>query len=167
MTPEVEEAIRNEFLCRIVADAFALLGRKADALRWLRAAVGYGFINYPNLSVHGGFLESGMGSGGCANGASNTTAAWSAPGRLRHCHIDQVGRMERLAAVKKSGCKSVGIGTKQGQVDGHRGVDDDHRASRSARTAAAADSSIATASSLEAPMDSLGNVADLDNSCHM
>jgi hypothetical protein len=58
MTPEIEMTVRNEFLCRAVADGFALLGRKADALRWLRAAVEYGFINYPNLSVHDGFLES-------------------------------------------------------------------------------------------------------------
>jgi hypothetical protein len=55
---ELEREIRNEYLCRMTADACALLGRKDDALRWLGAAIDGGFINYPNLTVHDVFLES-------------------------------------------------------------------------------------------------------------
>ena len=42
----------------LLADGFALIGRRDDALRWLREAVARGFINYPKLSRHDPFLES-------------------------------------------------------------------------------------------------------------
>ena len=41
---------------RMMADAMTLLGRTDDALRWLRTAVQYGFINYPNVSANDAFL---------------------------------------------------------------------------------------------------------------
>ncbi len=49
VTPEMEQAISNEFLCAMMANAYALLGRKNDALRALRSAVRLGFINYRTL----------------------------------------------------------------------------------------------------------------------
>ena len=48
-TAEMEQAISNEFLWAMMANAYALLGRSDDALRALRAAVRLGFINYPTL----------------------------------------------------------------------------------------------------------------------
>ena len=56
LTPELENAFQNEYHCRIMADAMTLLGRTDDALRWLRTAIQYGFINYPNLSANDAFL---------------------------------------------------------------------------------------------------------------
>ena len=38
------------------ADAYALIGRPDDALRWLRFAIDRGFINYPFLVEHDPFL---------------------------------------------------------------------------------------------------------------
>ena len=57
-TPEMEQAINNDQACRMTADAYALLGRKGEALRWVRTAIEHGFINYPNLSEGALFLES-------------------------------------------------------------------------------------------------------------
>ncbi len=57
-TPEMEQAVHNDHACRMTADAYALLGRKDDALRWVRTAIEHGFINYPNLSEGAAFLES-------------------------------------------------------------------------------------------------------------
>ena len=42
----------------MMAEGYALLGRKTDALRWLRTAVERGFIHYPNLSEGAAFLAS-------------------------------------------------------------------------------------------------------------
>ena len=42
----------------MMADGYALLGRKDDAVLALRAAVRFGFINYPNLTAGGTLLES-------------------------------------------------------------------------------------------------------------
>ena len=57
-TPEMERTVHNDIACRMMADGYALLGRKADALRWLRTAIDHGFINYPNLTEVDEFLES-------------------------------------------------------------------------------------------------------------
>ena len=48
-TPEMEQAISNEFLCAMMANGYALLGRCDAALRMLRAAVRLGFINHPSI----------------------------------------------------------------------------------------------------------------------
>ena len=57
VTPEMERAMHNEFSTRFVADAYALLGYRDDALRWLRTTIDRGFINYPCLAAHDVFLE--------------------------------------------------------------------------------------------------------------
>lgn len=57
LTPELESAVQNEYHCRIMADAMTLLGRTDDALRWLRMAMQYGFINFPNVSANDAFLQ--------------------------------------------------------------------------------------------------------------
>ncbi len=57
-TPEMEKTVHNDIACRMMADGYALLGRKGDALRWLRTAIEHGFINYPILSEGALFLES-------------------------------------------------------------------------------------------------------------
>jgi non-specific serine/threonine protein kinase len=56
VTPEMEQAIRNEFSCRIMSDAYALLGRRDDALRWLRRSIDFGFIHHPCLANDAQFL---------------------------------------------------------------------------------------------------------------
>ena len=57
-TPEMEQAIRSEFSCKMMTDAYALLGRRDDALRWLRRAIDFGFIHHPCLANDEPFLES-------------------------------------------------------------------------------------------------------------
>ena len=54
--PALDRSLSNEFLVRILADGYALLGRKADAILRVRAAIDRGFISYPNLSRAGVFL---------------------------------------------------------------------------------------------------------------
>lgn len=54
----LEHAVSNEFAARMVAEAFALLGRHADALRWLRTAIRLGFASHPALTTHAPFLAS-------------------------------------------------------------------------------------------------------------
>ncbi len=39
-----------------LADGYALIGRRADAQRWVRKAIELGFINYPFLAEHDAFL---------------------------------------------------------------------------------------------------------------
>ncbi len=57
-TPELERAAGFvDHIARIMADAYALIGRNDDAVRWTRIAVSRGFINYPFLSRHDPFLE--------------------------------------------------------------------------------------------------------------
>ena len=57
-TPNLEQAASfMEHLACTIADAYALIGRNDDAVRWTRIAVGRGFINYPSLSRHDPFLE--------------------------------------------------------------------------------------------------------------
>jgi eukaryotic-like serine/threonine-protein kinase len=41
-----------------LADGYALIGRRDDAVRWLGRAVDQGFINYPILSKLDPLLES-------------------------------------------------------------------------------------------------------------
>jgi TolB-like protein len=50
-TREIEEGISNEFLCIILAQAYARLVRRDDALRMVQAAVRLGFINHPYLTT--------------------------------------------------------------------------------------------------------------------
>jgi hypothetical protein len=57
MPREVEDAISNEFLCFMMAEGYAMLGRGKDAIRALRAAIRLGFINYPSLTSGRTFLE--------------------------------------------------------------------------------------------------------------
>jgi hypothetical protein len=49
--------VSNEFAARMVADAFGLLGRRDEALDWLRTAIRLGFVNHPSLTEHAPFLE--------------------------------------------------------------------------------------------------------------
>jgi eukaryotic-like serine/threonine-protein kinase len=58
VTPAFERVMRaSEFNSRIVAEGYALLGRSDDALRWLRASIDRGFINYPHTMDHDRFLD--------------------------------------------------------------------------------------------------------------
>lgn len=58
VTPQLEQAAyENEYLALFLADGYALIGHHEAALRWLRAAVERGFINYPFLAKHDPFLE--------------------------------------------------------------------------------------------------------------
>jgi hypothetical protein len=47
-----------EYLAWLLADGYALIGRRDDAMRWLREAVDRGFINYPLLAKLDPHLES-------------------------------------------------------------------------------------------------------------
>jgi eukaryotic-like serine/threonine-protein kinase len=59
VTPLLEQSARwVEYLAWMLADGYALLGRRDDSLRWLRRAVHQGFINYPMLSTLDPLLES-------------------------------------------------------------------------------------------------------------
>jgi hypothetical protein len=42
----------------MLADGYALIGRRDEAIRWLKEAVDRGFINYPFLATRDPFLES-------------------------------------------------------------------------------------------------------------
>ena len=51
VTPLLEQSARwVEYLAWILADGYAIIGYRDDAMRWLRQAVECGFINYPFLS---------------------------------------------------------------------------------------------------------------------
>ena len=56
-TAALGEGISNEFLARIAADGFALLGLQEEALHWLRRAVDMGYLHWPNLAEDAVFLE--------------------------------------------------------------------------------------------------------------
>jgi non-specific serine/threonine protein kinase len=57
VTPLLEQSARwVEYLAWILADGYALIGRRDDAIRWLRQAIECGFINYPLLATHDPFL---------------------------------------------------------------------------------------------------------------
>jgi hypothetical protein len=53
-----------EYLAWFLAEGYALIGRRDDALRWLQESVERGFINYPVLATHDPFLESLRGDTG-------------------------------------------------------------------------------------------------------
>jgi len=55
-TQEMEQAIQNEFSAMFAAEAYTLIGRPDDALRWLRFAIDRGFISYPFIVEHDPFL---------------------------------------------------------------------------------------------------------------
>jgi tetratricopeptide (TPR) repeat protein len=58
VTPALEQSARwVEYLAWFLGEGYALIGRRDDALRWLREAVGQGLINYP-LIERDPFLES-------------------------------------------------------------------------------------------------------------
>ena len=57
-TSTLEEGISNEFSARIVADGFALLNLREQAIHWLRRAVDLGYLHWPNLAKGAVFLES-------------------------------------------------------------------------------------------------------------
>lgn len=52
ITRDAEQTISNEFLYLILAQAYARLGRRDDALRMLDAAVRLGFISYAFLTTN-------------------------------------------------------------------------------------------------------------------
>ncbi len=55
-TPRLEAALQNEFASIFMAEAFMLIGRPEDALRWVRRGIDQGFVNYPFLSEYDPFL---------------------------------------------------------------------------------------------------------------
>jgi serine/threonine protein kinase/tetratricopeptide (TPR) repeat protein len=58
LTPDfLKTCRRDEMWSYNVADAFALLGEKKEALDWLENAVNRGFINYPFINQHDWFLD--------------------------------------------------------------------------------------------------------------
>jgi serine/threonine protein kinase len=58
VTPLLEQSARwVEYLALFLAGGYALIGRRDDALRWLKEAVRLGFINYP-FFTRAPFLES-------------------------------------------------------------------------------------------------------------
>jgi len=59
VTPLLEQSARwVEYLAWYLADGYALIGHRDEALRWLRQAIELGFINYPLLATRDPFLES-------------------------------------------------------------------------------------------------------------
>ena len=52
----LDGALRNEFAAIMMAEASALIGRRDDAVRWVRTAIQFGFVNYPFLSEHSTYL---------------------------------------------------------------------------------------------------------------
>jgi hypothetical protein len=57
LAAELEPLSGCEVPSYITAQAFALMGRKDDALQWLRTAIARGFINYPCMIEHDAHLE--------------------------------------------------------------------------------------------------------------
>jgi tetratricopeptide (TPR) repeat protein len=65
VTPLLERSAHwVEYLAWFLAEGYALIGRRDDALRWLQESVERGFINYPVLATHDPFLESLRGDTG-------------------------------------------------------------------------------------------------------
>jgi tetratricopeptide (TPR) repeat protein len=59
VTPLLEQSAHwVEYLAWMLADGYALIGRRDEAIRWLKEAVDRGFINYPFLATRDPFLES-------------------------------------------------------------------------------------------------------------
>jgi serine/threonine protein kinase len=58
VTPQLEEAAHwNEYVALFLAEGSAVLGRSGDAVRWLRAVVTRGFVNYPFLAHRDPLLQ--------------------------------------------------------------------------------------------------------------
>lgn len=74
------------------------------------------------------------------------TAGLEAAEHLEYLHIHQVWSVQGCWLGKEAGLDALTEGRSEQQFDDSRGVDDDHRASRSARTASAPVSVVATAS---------------------
>ena len=59
VTPLLEQSAHwVEYLAWMLAEGYALIGRRDDALRWLRKSVDQGFINYPFLAERDPYLVS-------------------------------------------------------------------------------------------------------------
>jgi tetratricopeptide (TPR) repeat protein len=59
VTPLLEQSAHwVEYLAGMLADGYALIGHRDEALRWLRKAVDQGFINYPYIAEGDPFLDS-------------------------------------------------------------------------------------------------------------
>jgi hypothetical protein len=57
ITPQLEQAAAwTEYLALLLTDGYAIIGHDDAALRWIRAAVAQGFINYPYYATHDPFL---------------------------------------------------------------------------------------------------------------
>jgi len=57
LTPELQVWLRRDFsIAHLIADSFAIINERTQALDWLEHAINLGFINYPFLSVDP-FLE--------------------------------------------------------------------------------------------------------------
>ena len=59
VTSELTAAARNvEYLARVLAEFYAAIDAKEEAMNWLENAVNQGFINYPYIAEYSPFLES-------------------------------------------------------------------------------------------------------------
>ena len=58
VTSAMEQEVRSDVWTTLVADGYALLGRKADALRWVQIAIDCGYIDYPMFTRLDPFLAS-------------------------------------------------------------------------------------------------------------
>jgi hypothetical protein len=57
VTPLLEKAATwTEYLALFLADGYSLIGDSDNAVKWLRAAIAQGFINYPYLANRDPFL---------------------------------------------------------------------------------------------------------------
>jgi hypothetical protein len=66
---------------RNIADGYALLGQKDEALKWLRKAMDHGFINYPFLAVHDPLLANVRSDPRFAPLMQEVRARWEALGQ--------------------------------------------------------------------------------------
>jgi hypothetical protein len=72
----IEGALLSEFAALYVAEAYALLGRSEDALRWLALAVSLGFANFPYLVEHSTMLETIRGDSAFQRVLSDVEGRW-------------------------------------------------------------------------------------------
>lgn len=57
-TPTLNAVATNvEYLSRVIADCFALIDEKGEAMNWLENSVNLGFIHYPYLAEYNPFLQ--------------------------------------------------------------------------------------------------------------
>ena len=79
VTPQLEEAAHsNEYAALFLAEAFALLRRTTDAVRWLRLTVACGFVNYPYLAERDPFLASVRGDAAFQDLMGEVRQRWEA-----------------------------------------------------------------------------------------